>query len=152
VSSTARHGDRDMKERTRALDSFATGKARVLVPTAVAQRGLDIDGISHVVNYDVPRNPEDYVHRIGRTARAGAAGTAVTFVSAVELGALRGIELELGQKLPRVSIEGFDYDAPEPSAADLRPSAQVSRNGGRMGTRSASQLSPEQLAALLKVG
>src|ERR671919_72441 len=76
-----------------------------------AQRGLDIEGISHVVNYDVPRNPEDYVHRIGRTARAGASGTAVTFVSAGELGAMRGIELVLGERLPRISLEGFDYDS-----------------------------------------
>ncbi|NNF37814.1 MAG: DEAD/DEAH box helicase, partial [Gemmatimonadetes bacterium] len=76
IRTDAMHSDRGMRERTRALDRFAEGKIRVLVATDIAQRGLDVDGITHVVNYDVPTDPEDYVHRIGRTGRAGAAGTA----------------------------------------------------------------------------
>jgi ATP-dependent RNA helicase RhlE len=153
VNADVMHGDRDMKERRRALEAFTDGKVQVLVATDVAQRGLDIEGISHVVNYDVPRNPEDYVHRIGRTARAGASGTAVTFVSAADLGAMRGIEIVLGEKPPRLSIEGFDYEsALTASAQPSRPAAATSRTGGRMGTRRAESLSPEQLEALLRVG
>ncbi len=153
VKADVMHGDRDMKQRRSALEAFAGGHLQVLVATDVAQRGLDIEGISHVVNYDVPRNPEDYVHRIGRTARAGASGTAVTFVSAADLGAIRDIELLLGEKLPRLSLEGFDYDSAlrVPSQPTPAP-AQVSRTGGRMGTRRSEDLSPEELKELLRVG
>lgn len=154
ITSDVMHGNRDMKERRRALEAFAAGKIQVLVATDVAQRGLDIEGISHVVNYDVPRNPEDYVHRIGRTARAGAAGTAVTFVSAADLGALRDIERVLGDRLPRLSIEGFDYDDStlDVTSSAPRPTPHVSRTGGRMGTRRTQDLSPEELKELLAVG
>jgi ATP-dependent RNA helicase RhlE len=153
VKADVMHGDRDMKQRRTALEAFAAGHLQVLVATDVAQRGLDIEGISHVVNYDVPRNPEDYVHRIGRTARAGASGTAVTFVSAADLGAMRDIELVLGDKLPRLSLDGFDYDsALRVSARPEQPPAQMTRTGGRMGTRKAEDLSPEELKELLKVG
>jgi ATP-dependent RNA helicase RhlE len=153
VTSDVMHGDRDMKQRRGALEAFAAGHLQVLVATDVAQRGLDIEGISHVVNYDVPRNPEDYVHRIGRTARAGASGTAVTFVSAADLGAMRDIELVLGERLPRISLEGFDYESAflVPARPEQAP-AQMSRTGGRMGTRKAEDLSPEELKELLKVG
>ncbi|MGH7553707.1 MAG: DEAD/DEAH box helicase [Longimicrobiales bacterium] len=153
VQADVMHGDRDMKQRRSALEAFAAGHLQVLVATDVAQRGLDIEGISHVVNYDVPRNPEDYVHRIGRTARAGASGTAVTFVSAADLGAMRSIELVLGERLPRLSMEGFDYEsALRVPARPEQPPAQMSRTGGRMGTRKAEDLSPEELKELLKVG
>jgi ATP-dependent RNA helicase RhlE len=99
ISVEVLHGDKDMRHRQRALKSFADGKVQVLVATDVAQRGLDIEGISHVVNYDVPRNPEDYVHRIGRTGRAGAEGTAVTFMTGGELALVNDIErvLEIGR-------------------------------------------------------
>src|ERR671919_3090397 len=99
-----------MKQRRSALEAFAAGHVQVLVATDVAQRGLDIEGISHVVNYDVPRNPEDYVHRIGRTGRAGAEGTAVTFMSGGELAGINDIERGIGFKLPRGSMPGFGYD------------------------------------------
>jgi ATP-dependent RNA helicase RhlE len=153
VDVTVLHGDRDMKERMRALDAFSTGKVRVLVATDIAQRGLDIDGISHVVNYDVPRNPEDYVHRIGRTGRAGATGTAVTFLAAAELSAMKDIERLLGRALPRISMPGYDYEAvTNGEATPTRAPAIVNRAGQRLGSRSAADLSPEQLQRLLAVG
>ena len=154
ISVEVLHGDKDMKHRTRALADFTAGKVKVLVATDVAQRGLDIEGISHVVNYDVPRNPEDYVHRIGRTGRAGAEGTAVTFMSGGELALVNDIERVLGRKLPRVSLPGYDYGDSVAAAAEAaaKPEAKVTRTGGRMGSRKASELSPEQLRELLKVG
>jgi ATP-dependent RNA helicase RhlE len=145
------HGDRDQRERRRALDAFTEGRVRILVATDVAQRGLDIEGISHVVNYDVPRNPDDYVHRIGRTGRAGASGTAVTFMSAAELAAVKDIERVLGTPLPRVSLPDYDY-AGSTVSEPARPAARVNRSGGRIGSRRTEELSPEELRALLRVG
>jgi ATP-dependent RNA helicase RhlE len=150
VSVTVLHGDRDMKERTKALRRFAEGDVRVLVATDIAQRGLDIEGISHVVNYDVPRNPEDYVHRIGRTGRAGRSGIAVTFVSAGELVALKDIEKLLGKALPRESRPEFDYDVSLDTP--VRPTVHTNRTGGRIGSRSVDELTPEELQKLLSVG
>jgi ATP-dependent RNA helicase RhlE len=142
------HSDRGMNHRVRALDRFSTGSVRVLVATDVAQRGLDVDGISHVVNFDVPVDPEDYVHRIGRTGRAGAAGTAITFVTAGELGHLKSIEHRLGRKLERISLEGYDYAGESQSGSgSLTP--EHSRSGGGMGTKSADDLSEDELARLL---
>jgi ATP-dependent RNA helicase RhlE len=151
IDAAVMHGDRDQKERRQALNAFAEGRVRVLVATDVAQRGLDIEGISHVVNYDVPRNPDDYVHRIGRTGRAGASGTAVTFMSASELASVRDIERVLGCTLPRISVAEFDYAGGQ-SAEPLKPVVRVNRGGGRLGVRKAHELSPEQLQALLRVG
>jgi ATP-dependent RNA helicase RhlE len=150
IEATVLHGDRDMRERQRALDAFANGKVRLLVATDVAQRGLDIDGISHVINYDVPQNPEDYVHRIGRTGRAGASGTAITFLTAGELPQLREIEKVLGYKLPRITVEGYETSFATP--VETRPTTRVNRTGSRMGARRAADLSPEELQALLRVG
>ena len=146
------HGDKDMKQRRKALEAFAEGKVQVLVATDVAQRGLDIEGISHVVNYDVPRDPEAYVHRIGRTGRAGASGSAVTFMSGGELAAMKDIERVLGYKVERISLPEYDYEgAPaEPEAAKAKVS--VNRGGGRMGSKRAADLTPEQLAQLMQVG
>ncbi len=155
ISVEVLHGDKDMRHRKRALQSFADGKVQVLVATDVAQRGLDIEGISHVVNYDVPRNPEDYVHRIGRTGRAGAVGTAVTFMSGGELALVNDIERVLARKLPRVSLPGYDYTDGTTASAEAPAkveAARTTRTGGRMGSRKASELSPEQLRELLKVG
>jgi ATP-dependent RNA helicase RhlE len=152
ISAEVLHGDKDMKQRRRALDEFANGKVQVLVATDVAQRGLDIEGISHVVNYDVPRNPEDYVHRIGRTGRAGAEGTAVTFMSGGELAAIADIERIIGFKLPRVSLPGFDYDGGLPQENGKTYAAKSNRTGSRMGARRLEELTPEQLRELLKVG
>ncbi len=150
ASVSVLHGDRDMRERNRALDSFAQGKVRILVATDVAQRGLDIDGISHVINYDVPQNPDDYVHRIGRTGRAGASGTAITFLTPGEIAQLREIERVLGYRLPRTAIEGYETSLTiEPPA---KPVQTMNRTGSRMGARRTADLSPEELKALLSVG
>ncbi|MEX2528874.1 MAG: DEAD/DEAH box helicase [Gemmatimonadota bacterium] len=146
------HSDRQMSHRTRALDRFATGSVRVLVATDIAQRGLDVEGISHVVNYDIPTDPEDYVHRIGRTGRAGAAGTAVTFVTAGDLGHLKSIQYRLGRTLERIHLRGFDY-AGAPTAESARPEAKKhSRSGLGFGGKSAKDLTPEELEALLNPG
>ena len=153
ISAAVMHGDKDMKQRRGALADFAAGKVRVLVATDVAQRGLDIDGISHVVNYDVPRQPEDYVHRIGRTARAGASGTAVTFMGPGELALVKDIERVLGERIERLSIPEYDFEGSiSAPPAPQKIAAAPRRGGGRMGSRSAAELTPEQLRELLKVG
>ncbi len=151
IKVDAMHSNKHMKARTRALERFATGKIRVLVATDVAQRGLDVDGISHVVNYDVPLDPEDYVHRIGRTGRAGATGTAITFVTAGDLGAIKSLEHRLGRAVDKIHLPEYDY-AGAPPTESRRSSAKKSRGGGGMGAKSAKDLSPEELAALLNHG
>jgi len=103
------HGNRSQTQRTVALESFKRGKVRVLVATDIAARGIDIDELSHVVNFDVPSVADDYIHRAGRTARAGAVGEAMTFVAPAEMGDLKAIERALGKSLPRLTVEGFDY-------------------------------------------
>ncbi len=144
------HGDRNMQQRGSAMDAFSEGHVQVLVATDVAQRGLDIEGISHVVNFDVPNDPEDYVHRIGRTGRAGASGDAITFMTAAELGQVRSIERVLGYALPRMSLEGYDYGgAPSTGPGSLSRSGGA---GGRLGSRRTADLSPEELQRLLDVG
>jgi ATP-dependent RNA helicase RhlE len=117
------HGDFKQRERISALEGFRAGKHRVLVATNIAARGLDVEGISHVVNYDVPEHPEDYVHRIGRTARAEADGDAITLVTPDDEGLIHRIEYLLDRKIERKTLPGFDYDVPTPSWA--RPSARV---------------------------
>jgi ATP-dependent RNA helicase RhlE len=143
------HGDRNMQQRGSAMEGFAEGHVQVLVATDVAQRGLDIEGISHVVNFDVPADPEDYVHRIGRTGRAGASGDAITFMTAAELGQVRSIERVLGYPLARVSLEGFDYGG---TMSTQPEAAKPSGGRRRLGSRSTKDLSPEELKRLLDVG
>lgn len=149
------HGDRNMSQRRSALEAFAGGRVRVLVATDVAQRGLDIEGISHVVNYDVPQDPEDYIHRIGRTARAGATGEAITFMTGGDLAYIHTIERALGYRLPRISLEGYDYTgggAASTAAEYGRGTPSRNRAGRRLGARSTAELTPEELKELLKVG
>jgi ATP-dependent RNA helicase RhlE len=145
------HGDRNMQQRGSAMEAFAEGHVQVLVATDVAQRGLDIEGISHVVNYDVPGDPEDYVHRIGRTGRAGASGDAITFMTAAELGQVRSVERVLGYPLPRVSLEGYDYGGASAGGAPVT-SRGMAASRRRLGSRRTSDLSPEELKRLLDVG
>jgi ATP-dependent RNA helicase RhlE len=111
------HGDRTQKQRLAALEGFRRGKFQVLVATDIAARGLDVEGITHVINFDVPGTPEDYVHRIGRTARAEALGDAFTLVSPEEEYQMREIERHLGQVLPRIALRDFNYDVPAPERA-----------------------------------
>jgi ATP-dependent RNA helicase RhlE len=109
ISSTAMHADKTQPQRTRALEDFKSGKVRVLVATDIAQRGLDISGITHVINYDVPQQAEDYVHRIGRTGRAAKEGDAFTFMAPDEIAMVKSIERVIGQPIPRISVPGFDF-------------------------------------------
>ena len=111
------HGDFKQRERISALEGFRSGQHQVLVATNIAARGLDVEGISHVINYDVPEHPEDYVHRIGRTARAEAAGDAITLVTPDDEALIHRIEYLLGRKIERKTLPGFDYDVPTPSWA-----------------------------------
>jgi ATP-dependent RNA helicase RhlE len=115
ITSTAIHSNRTQPQRMRALEGFRKGKYRVLVATDIAARGIDVDGISHVINYDIPRDAEDYVHRVGRTGRAGASGDAITFVSGEDREMLRKIERFTGKRFTASPYEGFI--APERSAA-----------------------------------
>jgi ATP-dependent RNA helicase RhlE len=105
------HSNRSQPQRTAALAAFKSGKCRVLVATDIAARGIDIEALGHVVNFDVPAAPEDYIHRVGRTARAEMTGEAFTLVSAEEEPELRSIERAVGKRLPRVTIPDFDYGA-----------------------------------------
>ena len=109
ISATAMHADKTQVQRSKALEGFKDGSIRVLVATDIAQRGLDVSGISHVINYDVPQQPEDYVHRIGRTGRAATSGDAFTFMDADEIGMVRTIERVIGQQIPRISVPGYDF-------------------------------------------
>ncbi len=103
------HGNRSQAQRTEALTAFKHGRIRVLVATDIAARGIDVEALGLVVNFDVPHLPEDYIHRVGRTARADATGDAYTFVSPDEEAELRAIESHLGRRLPRQKVDGFDY-------------------------------------------
>ena len=111
VPSARIHGNRSQAQRTEALAGFKNGKYRVLVATDIAARGIDVEALSHVVNFDVPAVPEDYIHRVGRTGRAEMTGDAFTFVAPEEEGDLRAIERAVRRTLPRVTLPDFDYKA-----------------------------------------
>jgi ATP-dependent RNA helicase RhlE len=162
IKVEALHGDRNMVQRGRALEAFRSGEVQVLVATDVAQRGLDVDGISHVINYDAPSDPEGYVHRVGRTARAGETGVAISFMSGGEVGDVAAVEHLLGRRIPRVNVEGFSFfvdeegtapgepAAPKPGKAEQKKAQRATR-GRRMGTRT-GELTPEELERILKTG
>ena len=151
IRTEALHSNLRMAHRTRALERFAEKKVRVLVATDIAQRGLDVDGISHVVNYDVPKDPEDYTHRIGRTARAGALGTAVTFLAAADLGAFKSLTYHIGRDLERIHLPDFDYAGTPQAVSSASPTrGRHSRSPTGMGSRDADDLTDEELADLLK--
>jgi ATP-dependent RNA helicase RhlE len=119
VSCDRLHGNRSQAQRTDALSRFKDGRLQVLVATDIAARGIDVEALSHVVNFDVPNVPEDYIHRVGRTARAEAEGDAFTFVSEGETAELQAIERALGQRLPRRTLAGFDYEAQAPERFEI---------------------------------
>ncbi len=110
------HANRSQNQRIEALQGFKSGKYEIMVATDIAARGIDVAGVTHVINYDVPENPEDYVHRIGRTGRAQAVGDAFTLVTPENAKDVRDIERFIGQKIPELKLEGFDYKplAPRP--------------------------------------
>jgi len=116
IRTATLHSNRSQAQRLRALKDFKSGVVRVLVATDIAARGIDVDGISHVVNYDFPMQSEDYVHRIGRTGRAQAVGDAISFVTSEDQGDLRALERFIGRGIVRTRAEGFNYSA-APSAA-----------------------------------
>lgn len=105
------HGNRSQAQRTKALAGFKAGNFRVLVATDIAARGIDVEALGHVVNFDVPAVPEDYIHRVGRTARADALGEAFTLVTPEDEGQIHRIEKAVGSKIKRVRLEGFEYGA-----------------------------------------
>ena len=117
------HGNRSQGQRTQALAAFKSGRVPVLVATDIAARGIDVDALGHVVNFDVPLVPEDYIHRVGRTGRAEATGEAFTFVAPDERNELAAIERAVGRPLPRVTVPDFDYNA-RPSGRLEIPIAQ----------------------------
>ncbi len=124
------HGDRSQSQRIAALEDFRRGKSRVLVATDIAARGIDVEGISHVVNYDVPMQPEDYVHRIGRTGRAQASGRAYTLVTPTDETIVRRIEMTLCHKIERRRLESIDYRTPalvQPDAEAIRRYVESNR-------------------------
>jgi ATP-dependent RNA helicase RhlE len=123
IRATVIHGNRSQGQRLAALDAFRRGDSRVLVATDIAARGIDVEGISHVVNYDVPMQAEAYVHRIGRTGRAQAAGKAYTLVAPGDEGMVRKIEAVLKQKIQRRRLDGIDYGA----TAFVQPDAEAIR-------------------------
>ncbi|HYM25937.1 MAG TPA: DEAD/DEAH box helicase [Vicinamibacterales bacterium] len=133
------HGNRSQAQRIEALAGFKSGKYRVLVATDIAARGIDVTALGHVINFDVPGVPEDYIHRVGRTARAELTGSAFTLVSPEEEGAIRAIEGAIGKRLPRVTVPDFDYNAPAPPPAPGQPGQpgqhRHARPGGGPGHR-----------------
>jgi ATP-dependent RNA helicase RhlE len=160
------HSDRNMTQRVRALEAFRERHVKVLIATDVAQRGIDVEGISHVINFDAPKDPEGYVHRVGRTARAGEKGVAITFMSGGEIGDVAAVEHLLGYRIARVHVPGFSFHTAAGASADAEPGVeqqtvvempptiqeQKASRGRRLGARSGKELSPEELAKLLKVG
>jgi ATP-dependent RNA helicase RhlE len=131
IESQAIHGNKSQSARERALDAFRRGESRVLVATDVASRGIDVEGISHVINYDLPNTPESYVHRIGRTGRAGAVGEAISFCDPAERQLLVDIERLIRRRLP---VNGKAPVAPTAPPVDAKP-ANPKPNGFQQQTR-----------------
>jgi ATP-dependent RNA helicase RhlE len=121
------HSNRSQNQRLRALKDFKSGAVRVLVATDIAARGIDVDGISHVVNYDFPMHSEDYVHRIGRTGRAHAIGDAISFITPEDQGSLRSLERFIGRGIVRKKAEGFDYNQAAPPRDEQGRGARLQR-------------------------
>ena len=121
------HGNRSQSQRTEALAGFKSGKYRVLVATDIAARGIDVEALGHVVNFDVPVVPEDYIHRVGRTARAELTGEAFTFVAPGEQSDLARIERAIGKRLPRVTVPDFDYEAKPKASLEVSRGERIAQ-------------------------
>jgi ATP-dependent RNA helicase RhlE len=133
IASATLHSNKSQNQRIKALNGFKAGEVRVLVATDIAARGIDVTGISHVINYDFPMTNEDYVHRIGRTGRANAVGDALSFVCPDEHGDLRSLERFIGRGLPRRRLEGFDYHQAAPPEPPAPPRGPRPERGPRRG-------------------
>ncbi len=131
ITTATLHSNRSQNQRLKALKDFKSGAVRVLVATDIAARGIDVDGISHVVNYDFPMHVEDYIHRIGRTGRAQAIGDAISFVTPEDHGELRALERFIGRGIVRKRAEGFDYNAAGPAHVPADRQRQGQGGGGR---------------------
>jgi ATP-dependent RNA helicase RhlE len=134
ISAERIHGNRSQNQRTMALAGFKSGKIRVLVATDIAARGIDVEALGHVINFDVPKMPEDYIHRVGRTARAQMTGDAFTFVSPAEEAEMLRIETAIGKRLRRITVPDFNYAAKpenrlELSSSERRAIARERRTG-----------------------
>ncbi|HEU4333744.1 MAG TPA: DEAD/DEAH box helicase [Candidatus Eisenbacteria bacterium] len=138
LSVATLHGNRTQGQRERALGDLRRGRVQILVATDIASRGIDVDAITHVINYDVPHTPEDYVHRIGRTGRVDALGDAFTLMTPEEKKDVIAIERFLGTTILRVMMPDFDYDTKAPDAGLMGPSAYGPRGRGQGGGASAS--------------
>ncbi|MCX2781105.1 DEAD/DEAH box helicase [Microbulbifer thermotolerans] len=133
ITAAAIHGNKSQNARTKALADFKSGKVQILVATDIAARGIDIDQLPQVVNFDLPNVPEDYVHRIGRTGRAGARGQAVSLVSADEIKQLRDIERLIKMALPREEVAGFEPSQPLPESGGPAKGGRRRSGGKRPG-------------------
>lgn len=131
--TTSLHSDRSQNQRQAALDGFRTGQFQILVATDIAARGIDVQTISHVINYDIPDTTDAYIHRIGRTGRAERSGDALTLITPDDDATVRAIERALGQSIPRKKVDDFDYAAPPPPQNGARPPAQ--QNAARHAAR-----------------
>ncbi len=126
------HANRSQNQRIEALQGFKSGKYEVMVATDIAARGIDIAGVSHVINYDIPQHPEDYVHRIGRTGRASRSGDAFTLICREDFKKLAAIERFIGQRIERLTLKGFEpKPAPAPIPRDTPPNSGASQQGHR---------------------
>ncbi len=130
-SVTVLHGNRSQGQRKDSLAGFKAGRYEVMVATDIAARGLDIAGVSHVINYDIPMTPDDYVHRIGRTGRAAATGDAFTIATPQEANDIKSIERFIKASIPQLKLEGFDYKALPPPRASAPPQADYRPNRGQ---------------------
>jgi ATP-dependent RNA helicase RhlB len=146
ISARAIHGDKSQNARQEALDQFKKGHVAVLIATDIAARGIDIVGLSHVINYDLPNEPENYVHRIGRTARAGKTGKAITFASEQDVYQLPRIERYIGRKIPSETSTGELLS--EDKSEGKRIHADFPDEQGNVKARSRSKASPQQKEAL----
>ncbi len=145
VSCERIHGNRSQRQRIEALNGFKAGNYQVLVATDIAARGIDVEELSHVINFDVPNVPEDYIHRVGRTARADATGDALTLVSELDEVHLKAIERALGKTLPRLQFEGFDYNAVPADKLEIPVAERVAEiKHRRVDERSRSQAKSER--------
>ena len=150
IRGVAIHSNRTQSQRQQALDGFKSGKYRVLVATDIVSRGIDVDNISHVINFDLPNKAEDYVHRIGRTARAGNDGTALSFLASEEASSLREIEGLIGTTIRCEDVEGFDYDyrvVPSPDREATKVRKLVYNGGALSGKRKRGRKRPTRSMA-----